>query len=123
MANLYTILYAVLKVCTPGLTQYLIKFLMHYTKVVYYTNITWLSECCILAPLNRATRAINSALVEQLPGECIQYKSVDSVPDESQAVDFPTEFLNSSEVSGLPPHLLLLKVGAPIMILRSLDPP
>ena len=45
------------------------------------------------------------------------------MPDESQAVEFPTEFLNSLEVSGLPPHLLSLKVGAPIIILRSLDPP
>ena len=88
-----------------------------------HTNIIWLSERCILAPLNKTTRTINTTLVEQLPGECIQYKSLDSVPDESQAVEFPTEFLNSLEVSGLPPHLLLLKVGAPIIILRSLDPP
>jgi len=48
---------------------------------------------------------------------------LDSVPDESQAVEFPIEFLNSLEVSGLPPHLLSLKVGAPIIILCSLDPP
>ena len=73
-----------------------------------------------MAPLNKTTRAINTTLVEQLPGECIQYKPLDSVPDESQAVEFPTEFLNSLEVSGLPPHLLSLKVG---IILRSLDPP
>ena len=45
------------------------------------------------------------------------------MPDESQAVEFPTEFLNSLKVSGLPPHLLLLKVGEPVIILRSLDPP
>ena len=69
-----------------------------------FSDITWLSEHCILAPLNKTTRAINTTLVEQLPGECIQYKSLDSVPDESQAVEFPTEFLNSLEVSGLPPH-------------------
>jgi len=62
-------------------------------------------------------------MVEELPGECIHYKSLDSVPDDTQAIEFPTEFLNSLEVSGLPPHLLSLKVGAPIIILRSLDPP
>ena len=45
------------------------------------------------------------------------------MPDEFQAVEFPTEFLNSLEVSGLPPHLLSLKVGAPIIISHSLDPP
>jgi len=88
-----------------------------------YTNISWLSERCILAPLNKTTRSINTTLVEQLPGECVQYKSLDSVPDENQAIEFPTEFLNSLEVSGLPPHLLSLKLGAPIIVLRSLDPP
>ena len=88
-----------------------------------FRNMNWLSERCILAPLNKTTHAINTALVEQLPGNCIEYRSLDSVPDESQAVQFPTEFLNSLEVSGLPSHLLLLKVAAPIIILRSLDPP
>ena len=72
-----------------------------------FSNITWLSERYILAPLNKTARAINTTLVEQLPGECIQYKSLDSVPDESQAVEFPTEFLNSLEVSSLPLHLVL----------------
>ena len=60
---------------------------------------------------------------------------IDTLPDVVQLPDtmgtfvdskeelVPTEFLNSLEVSGLPQHLLLLKVGAPIIILRSLDPP
>ena len=85
--------------------------------------MTWLSERCILAPLNESTRAINTALVAQLPGECVEYRSLDSVLDESQSVNFPTEFLNSLEISGFPSHLLSLKLAAPIIILRSLDPP
>ena len=88
-----------------------------------FRNMTWLSERCILAPLNESTRAINTALVAQLPGECVEYRSLDSVLNESQAVHFPIEFLNSLEISGFPSHLLLLKVSAPIIILRSLDPP
>ena len=51
-----------------------------------FTNIIWLSERCILALLNKITRAINTTLVEQLPGECIQYRSLDSVPDKSHAI-------------------------------------
>ena len=60
--------------------------------------MAWLSERCILAPLNESTRAINTTLVAQLPGESVEYRSLDSVLDESQAVHFPIEFLNSLEL-------------------------
>ena len=43
----------------------------------------WFSEWCILAPLNKTTRTINTALVVQLPGEPVEYRSLDSVLDES----------------------------------------
>ena len=33
------------------------------------------------------------------------------------------EFLNSNKISGIPPHKLKLKVGCPVMVLRSLDAP
>ena len=82
-----------------------------------FRNMAWLSERCILAPLNESTRTINTALVAQLPGESVEYRSLDSVLDESQAVHFPIEFLNFLEVSGFPSHLLSLKVSAPIIIL------
>ena len=72
---------------------------------------------------NSSTHAINTTLVAQLPGECVKYRSLDSVLDESQAVHFPIEFLNSLEISGFPSHLLSLKVSAPIIILQSLDSP
>ena len=73
---------------------------------------------------DQATFALRSDQVDEISDfQNAHYKSLDTIPDESQAVHFPTEFLNSLEVSGLPQHLLLLKVGAPIIILRSLDPP
>ena len=87
-----------------------------------FRNMAWLSERCILAPLNETTWTINTALVAQLPGDPVEYRSLDFVLDESQAVHFPIEFLNSLEVSGFPSHLLTLKLAAPIIILRSLDP-
>lgn len=58
-----------------------------------------------------------------IPGEIIQYKSIDRVTDENQAVNYPIEFLNSLEPSGMPQHILKLKLGVPLMIIRNIDPP
>ena len=37
-----------------------------------FRNISWLSERCILAPLNETTCAINGKLVAQLPGDFVE---------------------------------------------------
>lgn len=86
-------------------------------------NGEWLSERAILAPLNDTVNRINAALIQQFPGDVVTYRSVDSTISDDEAVHFPTEFLNSIELSGLPPHELALKQGCPIILLRSLDPP
>ena len=44
-----------------------------------FRNMAWLSDRCILAPLNQTTRTINDTLVAQLPGESVEYRSLDSV--------------------------------------------
>ncbi|GBL94427.1 hypothetical protein AVEN_7392-1 [Araneus ventricosus] len=43
--------------------------------------------------------------------------------DKEQVVYYPTEFLNSLNPPGMPPHILNLKVVSSIMLLRDLDPP
>jgi ATP-dependent DNA helicase PIF1 len=58
-----------------------------------------------------------------LPTNSRTYKSVDVIMDSSQAVLCPLEFLNSLELTGIPPNNLELKVGVAIMLLRNLDPP
>jgi ATP-dependent DNA helicase PIF1 len=35
---------------------------------------------------------------------------------------YPTEFLNTLSINGLPDHVLHLKIGVPVMLLRNLDP-
>ena len=40
----------------------------------------------------------------------------------SESHMYPTEFLNTIELQGIPPHNLELKLGAVIMLLRNLNP-
>lgn len=61
-----------------------------------------------------------------ITGEEKIYLSIDSLDPtdvDSQANPvFTPDFLNSINVSGLPNHSLRLKIGAPVMLLRNLDP-
>ena len=89
----------------------------------HYKDPKWLCERAILAPRNNSVSVINLQIQAQLPGNQTSYKSIDSVADVDESVQYPIEFLNSLEPSGMPPHNLFLKVGAPIMLLRNLDAP
>ncbi|KAM4034540.1 ATP-dependent DNA helicase PIF1-like [Anomaloglossus baeobatrachus] len=90
---------------------------------LHFKNSGWLCERAILAPKNDSVKKLNLQILNLLPGVCTTYKSVDTVIDPAQALFYPTEFLNSLEPQGLPPHNLFLKPGAPILLLRNLDPP
>ena len=86
------------------------------------SNTTWLMERAILAPLNESVSRINGILLTKFPGETKTYYSVDSVKDVDDATLYPTEFLNSLDPAGLPPHTLTLKIGVPLMVVRNLAP-
>uniref|UniRef100_UPI0035901195 uncharacterized protein n=1 Tax=Myxine glutinosa TaxID=7769 RepID=UPI0035901195 len=86
-------------------------------------NHEWLAERAILSPLNTNVSKLNTWLMSEFPGEERRYKSVDSAICDDEAVTYPVELLNSIELSGMPPHILILKIGVPIMILRNMEPP
>ncbi|XP_075444603.1 uncharacterized protein LOC142488115 [Ascaphus truei] len=95
-----------------------------YPNIVHnYNNHTWLCERAILAPKNNCVNDINNQIQDMLPGNITEYKSIDTVVDTDEAVNYPTEFLNSLEPPGMPPHRLRLKLGSPIMLLRNLNTP
>ena len=88
-----------------------------------YKDLNWLCERAILAPKNDIVNIINDHVMKQLPEQVMTYKSVDSALDPDQAVQYPTEFLNTLNPAGLQPHCLMLKVGCPIILIRNLDAP
>ncbi|XP_053968773.1 uncharacterized protein LOC128870203 [Anastrepha ludens] len=86
---------------------------------VNFKNQEWLRERAILAPRNDQATNLNIAIQNKLPGAVKTSKSIDTVVDEDQAVNYPIEFLNSLEPSGMPSHQLHLKRGSPIMMMRN----
>ncbi|XP_076301721.1 uncharacterized protein LOC143219730 [Lasioglossum baleicum] len=83
----------------------------------------WLEERAILTPKNDQASVINDTLLKSFAGAEHQYKSVDTVMHTDNAIHYPVEFLNTLNPPGLPSHELILKVGAPVMLLRNLNPP
>jgi ATP-dependent DNA helicase PIF1 len=66
---------------------------------------------------------LNLKIQHLLPGDLVSYKSIDTVCDATEAVNYPTEFINSLDLPGMPPHDLQLKVGSLVILLRNLNPP
>ncbi|XP_025409114.1 uncharacterized protein LOC112682657 [Sipha flava] len=89
----------------------------------YYLDHNWLCNRAILAARNVDVNEINFHIQQILPGDLMSFKSIDTVIDENEIVNFPTEFLNSLDLPGMPPHNLQLKIGSPIILLRNLNPP
>ncbi|KAL0366919.1 UNVERIFIED_CONTAM: hypothetical protein Sradi_3582000 [Sesamum radiatum] len=75
----------------------------------------------IITPKNIDVDKINEVLIGLFPGQEKVYTSWDSVDDDQHNL-YKAEFLNSLRPSGLPSHLLILKRGSHIMLLRNVAP-
>ncbi|GFX49356.1 ATP-dependent DNA helicase [Trichonephila clavipes] len=82
---------------------------------------SWLKERADLTPTNDSANNINNFLFNKLSAKHAKYGSVDSVMEAEDAVHCFVEFLNTLNPPGILPHVLNLKIGAPIMLLRHLN--
>lgn len=89
---------------------------------------TYLQDRAILAPTHEQVDKINDRLLDMIPGDEVVYLSCDSVCESDRVEDDDNplaspEFLNTLKFSGVPNHVLKLKIGVPIMLLRNIDQP
>ena len=59
-----------------------------------YKNNKWLSERAILASNNIYVHEINNIVLTKIRDQAVFYKSVDTVLEPNEAVNYPSEFLN-----------------------------
>ncbi|KAG8386965.1 hypothetical protein BUALT_Bualt03G0203500 [Buddleja alternifolia] len=82
----------------------------------------YMMDKAIITPLNEEVNKLNEKVIQLFQGEEeITSYSFDSVPEDMNNLYF-TELLNSLTSSNLPPHKLVLKKGASIMLLRNIGP-
>ncbi|KAL4101149.1 hypothetical protein QTP88_021169 [Uroleucon formosanum] len=84
-------------------------------------NVSIFSQFAILTPKNEHCDEINNSIVNMLPGPEKTYLSLNTVSKDCDDFLFPTEFLDSLHLSGLPPHSLILKKGTIVILLRNLN--
>lgn len=77
----------------------------------------------ILAPKNEDCSFINNDILNRIPTEEKAYFSFDKVisDDIREQNNYPVEFLNTLNVSGLPPHKLVLKENSIVLLIRNLN--
>ena len=86
-------------------------------------DVLQLTKKVILSPLNDHVDKLNQDVLGKIRGEFFEFELIDEIVPSEYAgpTEFPTEFLNSLTPSNLPPHVLRLKVGAVIMLMRNLN--
>ncbi|XP_068340932.1 uncharacterized protein [Pyrus communis] len=87
----------------------------------HINDATYMVERAVVTPTNEDVDILNEKIINMFPGLEETMYSFDSVEDDARNLYQP-EFLNSISLGGLPPHKLTLKRGAPIMLLRNIDP-
>ena len=82
----------------------------------------YLLERAILAARNNTVDNLNAQLLATMRGEVFASYNADKIIDQENADNHASEYLNTINLASLPPHLLKLKVGATVILLRNLSP-
>eukprot|EP00267_Zea_mays_P049928 XP_020402655.1 uncharacterized protein LOC109943571 [Zea mays] len=85
------------------------------------SDSTYITSRAILSTRNDWVDMINAKMIDRFQGEHTVYHSFDSAMDDPHNY-YPPEFLNTLTPNGLPPHVLKLKIGCPVILLRNIDP-
>lgn len=80
----------------------------------------YFTERCILCPLNVNVRSINEHSLQILPGTMHSSYSLNHNADLGQE-NLPEEVLNTLSIPNFPEHLIKLKIGFPVILLRNLN--
>jgi len=65
-----------------------------------------INKRAILVAKNMIVNVININIQHVLPDETAIYKSIDTVMNQDEAVNYPTKFLNSLDLIRLPPSII-----------------
>jgi ATP-dependent DNA helicase PIF1 len=84
------------------------------------SNKNYIISRAILSPRNDWVDMINMKMISRFQGDEMVYHSFDSAVDDPHNY-YPSEFLNTLTPNGLPPHVLKLKIGCPVILLRNID--
>ena len=81
-----------------------------------------LAERAILAARNDTIDNLNEQLLASMNDEFFTSYNADKMMDDKNAKTYTTEYLNTVNLSNLPPHKLKLKIDASVILLRNLSP-
>merc|ERR1712208_139300 len=71
---------------------------------------------------NKEVDSINNMMQDSLPGTGVKLSSADTLENPADAFRFNTEYLNTLKPNGFPKHMLDIKPGMPLMLLRNINP-
>ena len=81
-----------------------------------------LAERAILTARNDTVDNLNEQLLASMNSEVFTSYNNDKMMDDGDAEAYVTEYLNTVNLSNLPPHKLKLKIDASVILLRNLSP-